>query len=247
MGMNRYLYDGTADGLLSAIAWILAEESDPERVALSERKDTLFEDGFFIGTDPTLAESLFSRLRMQLPDVAHTLYFCMLAEKEGMETSLLHYISLAFTHGDKINGYLTHAAVRDIVSISKKAARELHRMKGLLRFEKLRDGAYLAKMEPDHNIIHPLAYHFRTRLKAQHWFLYDVKRRTAARWSNGVLQFGAIEQFTTPALSDDEKQVQALWQTFFKTIAIPDRKNARLQKSNMPMKYWKYLTEKQGV
>ena len=119
-------------------------------------------------------------------------------------------------------------------------------MKGLLRFEKLRDGAYLAKMEPDHNIIHPLAYHFRTRLKAQHWFLYDVKRRTAARWSNGTLQFGTIEQFTTPALSDDEKQVQAMWQTFFKTISIADRKNARLQKSNMPMKYWKYLTEKQG-
>ena len=244
--MNRYLYDGTADGLLSAIAWILEEEPDPLLVALSEREDTLFEDGFFIGTDATQAESLFFRLRKQAPDAAHTIYSFMLAEKEGMETSLLHYISLVFKHGDKVNGYLTHSAVLDIVSVATKAGRELHRMKGLLRFEKLRDGAYLAKMEPDHNIIHPLAYHFRTRLKAQHWFLYDVKRRTAARWSNGTLQFGTIEQFTTPALSDDEKKVQAMWQTFFKTIAIPDRKNARLQKSNMPMKYWKYLTEKQG-
>jgi probable DNA metabolism protein len=40
--------------------------------------------------------------------------------------------------------------------------------------------------------------------------------------------------------------VQQLWQTFFRTIAIPERKNPRLQKSNMPAKYWKYLTEKQG-
>ena len=47
-------------------------------------------------------------------------------------------------------------------------------------------------------------------------------------------------------MSEDEKKVQALWQAFFKTIAIPDRKNPRLQKSNMPMKYWKYLVEKQG-
>ena len=46
--MNRYLYDGTADGLLSAIAWILEEEPDPQQVALAERQDTLFEDGFFI-------------------------------------------------------------------------------------------------------------------------------------------------------------------------------------------------------
>ncbi len=243
--MNRYLYDGTADGLLSAIAWILEEEPCPEQVALAERKDTLFEEGFFIGTDATQAEDLLFRLRKHAPDAASTLYSFMLAEKEGMENSLLYYIALAFTHGDKVNGYLTHPAVRDIVAVAKKAGRELHRMKGLLRFEKLRDGAYLAKMEPDHNIIQPLAYHFSRRLRAQHWFLYDVRRRIAARWNQGALQFGTIEQFTAPALSEDEKKVQALWQAFFKTIAIPDRKNPRLQKSNMPMKYWKYLTEKQ--
>ena len=244
--MNRYLYDGTADGLLSAIAWIIEEEPDPQQVLLLERKDTLFEEGFFIATDATLAESLFFRLRHHAPDAAHTLYTFMLAEKEGMETSLLHYVALAFTHGDKVKGHLTHPGVRDIVTVSRKAERELHRMKGLLRFEKLQDGAYLAKMEPDHNILHPLAWHFSRRLRAQHWFLYDVRRRTAARWNNGSLRFGTIEQFTTPALSDEEKKVQAMWQTFFKTIAIPDRKNPRLQKSNMPMKYWKYLTEKQG-
>jgi len=244
--MNSYLYDGSADGLLSAIAWILEEEPDPERVTLQERKNTLFEEGFTIGTDATLAEFLFFRLKQSAPDAAHTLYSFMLAEKEAMETTLLHYVSLAFKHGSKVNGYLTHPAVRDIVNIAKKAQRELHRMKGLLRFEKLQDGAYLAKMEPDYNIIHPLAYHFSLRLRAQHWFLYDVKRRTAARWNNGSLQFGTIEQFTAPALFEDEKRVQALWQAFYKTIAIPDRKNPRLQKSNMPMKYWKYLIEKQG-
>ncbi|MCX6178488.1 MAG: TIGR03915 family putative DNA repair protein [Chlorobiales bacterium] len=244
--MNQYLYDGTADGLLSAIAWILEEEPDPEKVMLRERMDTLFEEGFTIGTDATLAESLFFRLKQFAPDAAHTLYSFMLAEKEGMETSLLHYVSLAFKHGDQVKGYLTHPAVRDIVYIAKKAGRELHRMKGLLRFEKLRDGAYLAKMAPDYNIIHPLADYFSRRLRAQHWFIYDVKRRTAVRWNNGSLQFGTIEQFTTPAFSEDEKKVQALWQAFFKTIAIPERKNPRLQKSNMPMKYWKYLVEKQG-
>jgi probable DNA metabolism protein len=244
--MNRYIYDGTSDGLLSAIEWILEEASDPEQITLSARADTLFEEGFFITTDAARAEALFSRLKQKAPDAAYTLYFFMLAEKEGLESSLLHYIAQAFRHGDKVNGYLTHPAVRDIVTVSKKAGREMHRLKGLLRFEKLRDGAYLAQMEPDHNIIQPLAYHFSLRLRAQHWFIYDRKRRIAATWNKGSLQFGAIEQFTAPALSDDEKEIQAMWQAFFKTIAIPDRKNPRLQKSNMPMKYWKYLTEKQG-
>ena len=244
--MNRYLYDGTPEGMLSAAARIFSEERDPETASLDERKDTLFEEGVFIGTDPVSAEAFFRRLRLAAPDAAYTFYCFTLAEKEGMETSLLHYLSQALRHGDRVNGNLAHPAVREIVTVSRKAQRELHRMKGLVRFEKLRDGAYLARMEPDHNILQPLAGHFSRRLRAQDWFIYDVRRRFAARWHQGRLQFGSIEQFVAPALSDEEKKVQALWQTFFRTIAIPDRKNPRLQKSNMPMKYWKYLTEKQG-
>ncbi|NTV92332.1 MAG: DNA metabolism protein [Chlorobiaceae bacterium] len=243
--MNRYLYDGTPEGLLSAAARIIADVSDPEKATLGERKDTLFEEGFFISTDVVAAETFFKRLRLKAPDAAYTLYYFTLAEKDGMESTLLHYLALALRYGDRVNGNLADSAVREIVTVSRKAQRELHRMKGLLRFEKLCDGAYLARMEPDHNILQPLAGHFSRRLRADDWFIYDVRRRIAARWNSGKLLFGAIEQFIAPALSEEELRVQALWQAFFKTIAIPDRKNSRLQKSNMPMKYWKYLTEKQ--
>ena len=170
----------------------------------------------------------------------------MLAEREGLESSLLRYLVLALRYGDRVNGNLVDPAVRDVVTVSRKASRELHRFKGILRFEKLRDGAYLARMEPDHNILQPLALHFSRRLRAENWFIYDVRRRSAARWHQGSLQIGLIEQFTAPPLSPEERKIQALWQAFFRTIAIPDRRNPRLQRSNMPMKYWKYLTEKQG-
>uniref|UniRef100_Q3AQ96 DUF4130 domain-containing protein n=1 Tax=Chlorobium chlorochromatii (strain CaD3) TaxID=340177 RepID=Q3AQ96_CHLCH len=243
--MNRYLYDGTADGLLSAISWILEEEQEPEQVVLAEREDTLFEEGIFLNTDVARSEALFSRFRKQLPDVAQTLYFFMLAESNGMATNLLHYMALALQYGDRVNGYLTHPAVKAIVHLSRKASRELHRMKGLLRFEQLCDGAYLAQMSPDHNILHPLSHHFRHRLKAEHWFIVDRKRHTAAHWHQGSLEFGTIEQFNVPALSEQEQKVQTMWRTFFATIAIQERKNPALQRSNMPMKYWKYLTEKQ--
>ena len=43
--MRRYLYDGTVEGLLSAAARIIAEETEPETVFLGERQDTLFEEG----------------------------------------------------------------------------------------------------------------------------------------------------------------------------------------------------------
>jgi probable DNA metabolism protein len=244
--MTHYLYDGTPEGLVSAIAGILDAEKDPQQASLVERQDTLFEEGLFMRTDSTAAESLFSRLREKAPDAVYTLWYFMMSETEKLETSLLHYVALALEHGDRINGHLTNTDVKAIVTVARKAGRELHRMKGLLRFEQLRDGSWLARMEPDHNVIQPLAKHFSRRLRDQKWFILDVRRHSAAHWDGRELRFGTLEQFSRPELSDEEQQVQAMWRTFFSTIAIPERRNPRLQKSNMPAKYWKYLTEKQG-
>lgn len=244
--MQRFLYDGTAEGLMSAIEAILEAGADPERAELVVREDTLFEEGLFLRTDPAAAESLFSRLRQRAPDAVHTLWYFVMSEAEGLEASLLRYVALALRHGDRINGYLTNPDIKSVVAASRKAGRELHRMKGLLRFEQMRDGSYLAKMEPDHDIIRPLARHFTRRLGAQAWFILDARRSRAAHWDGRELRFGSLEQFSRPDLSDDELHVQAMWRTFFSAIAIPERKNPRLQKSCMPAKYWKYLTEKQG-
>jgi len=243
--MNNYLYDGTPEGLVSAIGSILDSGGDPEQAHLSVRQDTLFEEGLFLRTDPAVAEALFERLRERAPDAVHTLWYFTMAEADELETSLLRYVALAFGHGDRVNGYLTHADVKAIVGTARKAGRELHRMKGLLRFEQLRDGTWLARMEPDCNVIQPLARHFSRRLRAQEWFIFDARRRSAAHWNGRDLSFGTLEQFSRPELSAEEQAVRQLWQTFFKTIAIPERKYPRLQKSNMPAKYWKYLTEKQ--
>ena len=45
-------------------------------------------------------------------------------------------------------------------------------------------------------------------------------------------------------MDKDEKLYQALWKTYFKAIAIKERRNPRKQRQDMPVRYWKYLTEK---
>ncbi len=244
--MTRYLYDGTAEGLVSAIAQLLDSGTDPMLATLAEREDTLFEEGLFLRTDSDAVEALFSKLKQRAPDAVNAIRYCLMGDAGGLGTSLLRYVALALVHGDRINGHLTDDDVKAVVTMARKAGRELHRMKGLLRFEQMRDGAYLARMEPDHDVIQPLARHFSRRLRAQRWFIVDLRRQSAASWDGSALQFGTLEQFSRPELSDEEVAVQEMWRTFFRTIAIPERRNPKLQKSNMPAKYWKYLTEKQG-
>ena len=46
-------------------------------------------------------------------------------------------------------------------------------------------------------------------------------------------------------MDKDEKLFQQLWKTYFKAICIKERMNPRKHRQDMPVRYWKYLTEKQ--
>ena len=48
---------------------------------------------------------------------------------------------------------------------------------------------------------------------------------------------------TIPNFSENERKYQELWTAFFKTIAIKERSNSRLQMQYMPKKYWQDLIE----
>jgi len=39
--------------------------------------------------------------------------------------------------------------------------------------------------------------------------------------------------------------LQDLWRTYFKAICIRERMNPRKQRGDMPVRYWRYMTEKQ--
>ena len=43
--------------------------------------------------------------------------------------------------------------------------------------------------------------------------------------------------------SNNEKQIQDLWKTFYKTVSIKERRNDRCRMTFMPKKYWKYIIE----
>ena len=243
--MNLYRYDGTTEGLFSAIDHVLRHEADPQEVDLKPRQQTLFDEGLFIATNAERSDILVRRFSAAYPENARQVMYVVLSEKEEMETRLLQYINLVSLYGSRIEAHLTHPAVHAVHFLAHKVAREVHRFKGLLRFAMLEDGSYLAKMEPDFNIIQPLSRFFTRRLRTQQWFIYDVKRSLVSQWDGKKLDFGTLESFHSPEFAKEEQEVQRLWKTFFAHIAIPERRNPDLQRSFMPMKYWKYLIEKE--
>lgn len=87
--------------------------------------------------------------------------------------------------------------------------REIHRLKGLLRFRELADGTLWAPVEPDHQVLLPLAQHFRRRLPAERGIIHDLRRGIAIGWDAAAVDYIAPPQsFQT---SENEEAVQKLW------------------------------------
>ena len=110
-------------------------------------------------------------------------------------------------------------------------------------------------MEPLYNVL-PLAIdHFRDRFADQPFLLYDRRRHygyyydcrevTCVHFDEQLPHFqsGKLDE---SLLDKDEKLFQELWRTYFKAICIRERMNPRKQRQDMPVRYWKYLTEKNG-
>jgi probable DNA metabolism protein len=60
------------------------------------------------------------------------------------------------------------------------------------------------------------------------------------------LMFSVRQQEISDAVPDTIDPFIHLWRRYLSVLTIPERRNLKLQRSNMPKKYWKYLSEQPG-
>lgn len=116
-------------------------------------------------------------------------------------------------------------------------------LNGLLRFIEIGDNLFYASIHPDNNIIENLGQHFIRRLPSQNFIIHDKNRNIAFLYNTKEYKIIDSTLLTIPDISKKEKKYQELWSAFFKTIAIKERTNSRLQMQYMPKKYWEDLVE----
>ena len=85
--------------------------------------------------------------------------------------------------------------------------------------------------------------HFVKRFPTINFVIADLKRGTAAMHIGGKVEFLELKELNYE-ISEREKFFEEAWQDFYKAIAIDERRNEKLMISNMPKRYWRYLTEK---
>jgi len=241
--MRTYLYDGGFEGFLTAL--FLALESG-EGCSIS--KEGAEEAGLFAeyvkpGADPEKAAAARELIeRRGSAESWQHVRFAFLSEVPGSETAILEYVKLLAAKGPGADNMLADDRVRKIHRLSASVGGEAYMFKGFVRFKELADKTLYSKIEPDHNILALLVPHFRARLGTFNWVIHDARRNNAALYFKGKLVYAPLD---SARLLEDAKEaeVRELWQHFFKTAAIKERINPKLQRQNVPLKYRKNLTE----
>jgi len=245
-----YIYDGSYQGLLSAVYIALKKRTIPVRIIRKDNyRNDLFYDKINIDSSEKNAEFLSDNIKSHIStESLRHIFYSFYSELDKIEDYIYRYILMGFKYGDKIDNKLTEKYVRKVHDAAAKVRRESHRFKGLIRFKEAAGGKFYAAVEPDYNIIILIASHFKNRLSIQDWIIHDKLRETAVIYSAQDKEWLLIDLKADfePDFSDEEDSIQNLWKSFFAAVSIENRVNPKLQSQFMPKKYWKYLIEDPG-
>lgn len=242
---KTYTYDGTFEGLLSIVFDCYIKKVIPFRIVVQNKLEPNFLDLIENKvTDFNKSKRIFDGIYKNISyTTLYTSYYAFLSNENEKEINILKYLLNGFVIGPKINTMLSIDFVFKVHAMKKRMLGESHRLKGLLRFIEIENNLFYASIHPDNNVIENLGQHFIRRLPTQNFIIHDKNRNIAFLYNTKEYEITDSYSLNVPNISKEEKKYQELWTTFFKTIAIKERKNSRLQMQYMPKKYWKDLIE----
>ncbi|QQK08996.1 TIGR03915 family putative DNA repair protein [Miniphocaeibacter halophilus] len=238
-----YLYDNSLMGFLTCIYYGYKNYKDLENIQENNIQMNIFSKYKYIESEEEKSNIIIDYLSSNFnKDLINSIYNVFLSNSMEKEMTILNTIILARKYGNRVLNVPNNNIFR-FNRIERNVLFEKHRFEGLLRFSEIQNGFLYAPFEPENNILPLLIGHFVNRLQNQQFLIHDVKRNYVAIYEKNNLDFFDVEKLNIE-YSEDEIKYQNLWNIFFKSISIKERKNLKQQVSFMPKKYWKYLIEK---
>ena len=241
--MNSYLYNNSFSSLLCLIYTLIKSDIVPLNIIREDNYiDNLFDEPVFYKlNEKEIMEYLKTKISL---NILNTIYYAYLSNEEEKEMIIYDFIKNTLKYGNSILGRRNIDSVNEIIKMSHRVGNESHRMKGFLRFKKMKY-FYYAEIEPTNNIIWLITKHFKERLSNEYWIIKDKRRDIYAIYDKKKTTYLKKDEVIKLNLdfSNDEMFFEDLWKTFFKTIAIKERENKKCQMNHMPKKYWNNMLE----
>ena len=179
--MTVYTFDGTLDGLMTAVFDAFERHEQPEKLLTKGEALPLFCDNVHeVITNEEKAKRVWVGLEKRLTCQAlRIISVSWLSELPEVVNPLFNYVCKTFRQPQGATSIALNYADPDVLAVTRigwKVSHEQLRMKQFIRFQKAKDGTYLAVIGPDHNVLPLVIGHFRDRFNDQSWLIYDAKR-----------------------------------------------------------------------
>lgn len=240
-----YLYDGSFDGLLTAVFEAYArrerpvgvEELDGYQTALGGRSSLII-------TDEEKAARVQRGICAKMGLHAfHKLSAAFLSPDTAKSTAIYQYIRLGMRVGPSIHNHIAEDSVLAVETLGLRVEHEAHLFKGFVRFSQLEGGIFYSRIEPKGNVLPLIMPHFVERYNDQPFIIHDITRLIAGFYDLREWQLAEAGAPSLPPYAREEAAYRRMWNQFYNTIAIKERYNPLCRRGHMPKRYWSNLTE----
>lgn len=242
--MHVFVYDGTSDGFYTAVFY-----------AYSRKDSYITRPGFQVGLSDNVQEvnvetDKAQRVRNKLISIdkksEHDIRKAICNGNEKAPQTAYLYLRLLICRGACAREMQSEPIVLNFLDLLFQIDRETDRMRGFLRFKECRGHILYAPFSPDHDILEYLLPHFTNRFHTERLIIHDIKRKKAAFYRDGKYAILPLER-TEIELEDTEAKFENLWTEYYHSVNIVERKKIRQMKNYLPVRYWKFLPEKNRV
>lgn len=236
-----FLTEQSFEGFLSAVfeafkLKLYVSKIVPENIYVPK----LFEDTHVITTNSKNAARVWQGIQKNAGNnIAFMVQAAYLSELPIMEISLWEYVRNIFINPSSAQNMLEHNA-HNVFQTANKVKHEANQIKGFVRFQKTQEGLMVSLIEPVYNIVALLAEHFENRFPNMEWLIIDIKRKCGIHYNKIEVYEVFGDATEIPQINDE---FTALWKKYYNSAAIKERKNIKLQRRLLPVKYRKHLTE----
>ena len=245
-----YLYDGTLEGLLSAVFFAYERHEDPDEVVSELRYQPRFiQEAVAVATDFDRAQ----RVRRGIECAAGRNAFVAVLRASACDDYEVGTVVYRFVRhvmerpeAERRNPVLEDIAnpvVGDLVQLSGRVVNECERMRQFVRFSQLENGVWFARCNPSASVVPLIMGHFTARLNDQPFIIYDENHHLAGVYDGRKWQLISGDAVSVPPSTEHDAQMQEAWKRFYDTLSVDARYNPELRRHFMPVRLWKNLPE----
>ncbi len=245
-----YLCEDTPDGIFTAIydAWSARLPADRFSIRVERNYSMeLFAQYRYVQTDMEKAVKVARSVKGKISEEAYSMiYSAALSYEEDKADYIYYFLKMGFQYGAEILDMHGNEVVCRLFELRRNVGNESHMFREILRFQDAEEGILIARIHPKNQVLSMIAEHFSDRFPEEHFVILDevhemgLFHERGRQWYLAPLEKEVLERIWGHGGSS---VYERLWESFFQTIAIEERRNYKCQRNLCSLRYRDYMVE----